>query len=99
MTYEVAKKLKDNCFPFTKCEDKKCNHIKEIGSDFHYLPPTLSELIEACGHEFGQLYRRDSDRWLAVVPPKWLTEEPRLESYGSTPEEAVANLWLALNGK
>lgn len=62
--------------------------------------PTLSELIEACGEEFLSL---DSPRvdgigeWCAVGT---LGENQLYrEANGQTPEEAVANLWLALNKK
>ncbi len=59
-----------------------------------YYIPTLSELIEAC--EFGQnLFRLtwDSAEW------ECSTDKNFMWSYGrsSTPEEAVARLWLALN--
>ena len=50
--------------------------------------PTLSELIEACGKGFWELTKYPS-RWGAY---EWKGRE----GSGSTPEEAVANLWLAL---
>lgn len=77
--------------------------------------PRLSELIEACGDGFEWLglykaepygYKDDEffnkDKW---VCGKW--EDPGCsegsyfieETFGSTPEEAVANLWLELNKK
>lgn len=76
--------------------------------------PTLSELIEACGDGFAlfgpnkrfnplrqiegtALYshteQKTLDDWTAII------RELELVSHGSTPEEAVANLWLALNTK
>ncbi len=51
--------------------------------------PTLSELIEACGEKIA--FR------LQFVAHKWLAENCGKLGIGSTPEEAVANLWLALN--
>ena len=57
--------------------------------------PNLSELIEACGDNLYSMYRHrnewqahsNSDQWDTII------------SHGSTPEEAVANLWLELNKK
>lgn len=59
--------------------------------------PNLSELIEACGDEIEAIHR-EAKGWVAV--------ETLFNSSGnvfpyqvgaSTPEEAVANLWLKLN--
>jgi len=62
--------------------------------------PTLSELIEACGEEFeelGYLGKAEAGtfRWYAVE--RSTDDYDRV--YGSTPEEAVARLWLTLNKK
>jgi hypothetical protein len=60
--------------------------------------PTLSELIEACGESFRQLTRDlDSHKWVAsdnVFYDDAGIQE--ISESGATPEEAVANLWLAL---
>lgn len=65
--------------------------------------PTLSELIEACGDVFCELRQLnpkyhsmpiDGMRWEASSP-----EVTPMLYVASTPEEAVANLWLALNKK
>ncbi len=83
MNYELAKQLKDAGFPQDEC----CVHGKS-GHD-HVFEPSLSELIEACGDEFHGLWR---------VMDEWFAKDARgLEIKGSTPEEAVAKLWLALN--
>lgn len=70
--------------------------------------PTFSELIEACGDKLKGLFSPQ------VGGSWWAIEEIGLISTnslgtktfsdfrfwaGSTPEEAVANLWLALNKK
>jgi hypothetical protein len=58
----------------------------------------LSSLLEACGEKIESLEREDSN-WLAWSNGNF---ESSLESdphFGSTPEEAVAKLWLALNRK
>lgn len=58
--------------------------------------PILSELIEACGDDFGGVIR---DMFSGIW--KWFAYEyPAGEKiFGATPEEAVARLWLALNKK
>ncbi len=63
------------------------NHLDEI-----VYFPSLSELIEACGSYFDFLQNKeDSYGWRAV-------SGGGEEGSGSSPETAVANLWLALNG-
>lgn len=67
--------------------------------------PTLSELIEACGEGFGSLEKTPPGNtvdsrcaWSALSLEQIETESS--EAYpGSTPEQAVKNLWLALNKK
>ena len=55
--------------------------------------PTTEELIEACGEMFYSLtLRQDPKEWEALGDKYW-------RGLGATPEEAVAELWLALNGK
>ena len=64
--------------------------------------PTLSELIDACGDKLVDLTRvgkNASKKSVGNYPEgtKWMTNNisfPR--SYGETPEEAVAELWLLL---
>lgn len=83
MNYELAKKLKDAGF---------LNMCKEFG----YGPgcdncePTLSELIEACGEKFGSLVFHDKE--FAAYPT--YVDQGFQPQWFSTPEEAVANLWL-----
>ncbi len=77
--------------------------------------PTLSELMEACNGKWGQRFRwlgNEKTHWSAQARPihprsKQYPDSP-LESWkgnkdiktkGSTPEEAVALLWLELNKK
>lgn len=107
MNYELAKKLKDAGFPQTfpdgrwyytengellyACEDHGSVHPTQT----HGIVPTLSELIEACGEDFDKLQLEESR------PSKWFAYGGEamflLSGIGSTPEESVANLWLALN--
>lgn len=61
--------------------------------------PTLSELIEECGDRLGKLIRTklgEMVNWNAIESyPNTLP----INIAEPTPEEAVANLWLALNEK
>ena len=74
--------------------------------DFVYVP-TLKELIEACGEGFTTLERKIGNPFnYTGIPDKtvWWSARmgDRLGDYvnpGSTPEEALARLWLALNTK
>lgn len=107
MDYNLAKKLKDAGFPciiFCDGVEKGCsgNHLLEAHG--------LSELIEACGEEriFNGEYHyfrldfalfRGERRWWASFADDSESENHAVRQYGSTPEEAVANLWLALNKK
>lgn len=62
----------------------------------------LSELIEACGDDFESLVKREED-WAAYVTEDAYKGDCVYDCcgyrIGSTPEEAVAKLWLALNKK
>ena len=107
MNYDLAKKLKDAGFP----QGIGCHMYGEfinqdgIGDEFsnerNAYPPTLSELIEACGDGFGFLARGDEKVIQERVP--WVCAKAFLDwntrCTGKTPEEAVANLWLKLNKK
>jgi hypothetical protein len=101
MNYELAKKLKEAGFanilgriPFRSYEHNGEMHFYDDSL------PTLEELIEACGENFKQLNfhmnsKRGHKRWTAKVRTNTI---PRYANYdGSTPLEAVANLWLATN--
>lgn len=109
MNYELAKKLKDAGFPQINLEEqcKDCSIFEwfdddEIlwntrenypsGDDWVYLP-TLSELIEACGEHFYNLNKEIKGKWCATTNNK---KYAPLGGFGSTPEEAVANLWLTI---
>ena len=100
MNYELAKQLKDAGFPqkntgvfsFSYVFETKEGNL-ETG-DKAYVP-TLSELIEACGERFDSLENAFQNGWRA---DGWdITEEIILTKIGSTPEEAVAKLWLKLH--
>lgn len=71
MTYELAKQLKEAGYPQ---KDMRCSYCKEHEyenctqcEDAVDAFPTLSELIEVCGDEFGALLRTPEARlWLVL---------------------------------
>lgn len=103
MTYDTAKKLKEAGFPQNHpnwdadlrfCPD--CISESDEGGEMAHLP-TLEELIAACADGFLSL---NLERPQDAHPKKWRAQyaaNPEMVYYGSTPEEAVANLWLVLH--
>ena len=64
---------------------------------FAYVP-TLSELIEACGEDFIELEKVKDVWWSKGAWEKCGEGEcPKYDVMGSTPDEAVAKLWLEIN--
>jgi hypothetical protein len=106
MNYELAKQLKDAGYP-QPIIVRTCGHSYWIAESKNgreqercYVP-TLSELIEACGHPIvlhspgstdinEGYYMPSKNLWSAFQG--W-----EKTAFGNTPEEAVAHLWLALN--
>lgn len=112
MNYDLAKKLKDAEFPLYKRQDlngKRNYWFVPFEEPSKYeteklFCPTLSELIEACGDIDLGLYRFYNSQnkliWQADDDSLDMKDgENKLYAVGSTPEEAVANLYLALNKK
>ncbi len=96
MNYELAKQLKEAGFP-QNLDGNKClngSPLKHYDKEGEPYCPTLSELIEACGEELFTLSNigRDGHKWEASTINELCTR-------GSTPEEAVAKLWLEVNEK
>lgn len=110
MKYELALRLRDAGFPIRSGSDvHQLLPIRYIHADGEHLTlmmgapylqgesfiePTLEELIEACGDGFETLTK--SVDGFGARGPKVDTKE---WSVGSTPTEAVAELYLALHGK
>lgn len=91
MNYELAKKLKEAGYPQEYNPKYDIGGGSAPGSDIR--KPSLSELIEACGDRIWSITRHGNI---------WQTnfkDGMGGESSGSTPEEAVTNLWLELNKK
>lgn len=109
--YELAKKLKDAGFPqkgkgeLHETEEGRKNRdaMGTIDSIVTYLTqvvyfPTLTELIEACGDVI--LWKTKDNVWnsdIYLAPEAKYIDDQFQPSIGSTPEQAVANLWLAIN--
>jgi hypothetical protein len=111
MTYELAKQLKDAGFVVGDFGGVRCIHTgdkyprmtasitcsdasgQQDGTHCERVYfPTLYELIEACSDDFYSLWRSQTGEWRAAKSD----DEPNF-SNGSTPEEAVARLWLSLH--
>jgi hypothetical protein len=67
----------------------------QMTEDFDYMPP-LEQLIEACGDSFTALIKK-GDRWLAGGGLDH-GEYYSYQAWGDTRIEAVACLYIALNG-
>lgn len=69
------------------------------------VAPTLEDLIEACGSDFLALSNYAKKGWGAAALKHWRSEPHNVPhskevlERGSTPTEAVAMLWLALNSE
>lgn len=66
--------------------------VKAIEADW-VAAPTLEELIEDCGDKYFELGRVISEGGY------WLASKDGKHGRGTTPTEAVAMLWLALQSK
>ena len=103
MNYELAKRLKDAGFPQTKSQYGEYYITGSPGTFLGLIPrnddiltfPTLEELIEACGDNLMSIDNIDSrvSMWRSVTP------FPHKAFFGTSPIEAVAGLWLAINKK
>lgn len=109
ITYELVKQLKDAGYRFKPMSqaDAQVSELRARQIDFgeykeyirYVLSPTLSELVEACGEGFGLLLRTTKENWCAGNSCDQHGEIRVPRGFGSTPEEAVAKLWLELNKK
>lgn len=97
MNYELAKEVKN-----AGLESKHSSEDAEYPDKDGYVPPNLSELIEACGDGFRSLTYH-SKRTNESTYRRWIAKSGartgKFLRSGHTPEEAVAKLWLALNKK
>lgn len=96
LTYEDCKELKDAGFSHSDWRVISYDSYPPILAFCN--PPTLSELIEACGLQFMSLIAPCvyDENWIAWGS-NYKEEGRRSKGTGSSPEQAVKNLWLALN--
>ena len=105
MNYKLAKELKEAGFlqelrngsDYYIGDNPKNRHYKQYTppNEDDVKVPTLKELIESCGDDFGTLTKgADLKLWQAFA--LGIKINSPLEN---TPEEAVAKLWLELNKK
>lgn len=89
MNPELARLLKEKGFPQDPSTETHAFWISmEDGKTYM---PDLSELIRACGDDFYCVRRRPNGDFQAQSVNK-----DKVYAFGSTPEEAVASLWLEL---
>lgn len=103
MNYDLAKKLEEAGFPYNWNID-----------GLNWITPTLSELIKGCGDKFDRLerceYPEGNVDWRAYPTEEAWEGTKGYKEYpcvmdccgyesGDTPEQAVAELYLALNEK
>lgn len=105
LSYETAKRLKDaglvfeypqtreNTYSYLNSDGNPCG---ALGKDAVYVP-TLPELIKACVRQgrYLRLNQNDYQGWAACLHDAKLIIHQIGE--GPTPEESVAELWLALH--
>lgn len=97
MNYQLAKQLGDAGFPLIKVSTDPL--ARRMGLFFafdgvDYYEPSLDELIEVCGENFGTLSQH-VERKLWEATSKIEKDKPAVRGMGATPSEAVASLWLA----
>jgi len=108
LTYEDCVELREAGFPQERESVLGTNSVAYMSSsiddvkgytfyntdngDAVYVP-SLSELIERCGAEFGALERRGDGVFIA----KQYFERGNEYKLGNSGEQAVKNLWIALN--
>ena len=106
MLQELAKELKSAGFPNIQDVQHRqggefltpdCRvfvySLGEAASTEDWFLPTLTELIAACGEKFFSLIL-DCGKWRCTA-----SGYEGYDEFYSTPSEAVARLWLALNKK
>ncbi|MEK6878082.1 MAG: hypothetical protein AABY22_00660 [Nanoarchaeota archaeon] len=103
MNYELVKKLKDAGFPYNWEDfDNHSPDLLVVNWDIYSksYSPTLSELIEACGKNF-RLQNSEPNLWQADQCGDFEEFDKAIykTAIGSTPEEAVAELYLSLKRK
>ena len=94
MNYELTKELKEAGFPQGGDGEYYGGPCTIPTAESMTYIPTLSELIDACGEAVHFILMKAGNMWQAGKGDNVLQG---VTAYGSTPEEAVARLWLAFN--
>lgn len=95
IAYGTAFAYLHNGNPSEELLNKYTNALKSLkemykdDKEYVYVP-TLAELIEACGEGFFVLQRGVNNHWVASIGES-------NHFLGDSPEQAVKNLWIALN--
>ena len=108
MDYELAKKLKEAGYPQIRIGEHFNHRVGSHSDDYGGSSdapcdclqdrfPTLEELIQACGDEFGALVRKNGS-WCAIRMTDLENADER-GYIGKTPAEALCRLWLVLKSK
>lgn len=101
MNIELARELKDAGFPQKSDYGYRgvsiISYHRGIHLETDVCIPTLEELMEACGDDFYSVVRIGGGDYKAFSTDD--DENTVAVTGGSTPIEAVAHLWLALNKK
>lgn len=94
ITHEQAKELYDAGFP---CRFKLSTSITIDSIEKQYLPRLDEIIAEICKNKGERYFRlvRDDDGWRA----RNIQIEGQIVNWARTPEEAVKNLYIALNKK
>jgi len=92
MKYDLALRLKNAGFPQREMGGMWNFAFKYFKVEQVYFP-TLSELIEACGEKFFRVSHSKNTDGTTWDAESWVSGD--IET-GNSPEEAVAELWLAL---
>jgi hypothetical protein len=98
--YELAKELCESGWPQDYAGEIVFPHEPYDGTVSGYFSPALSAIIAGCPEEY-------ENRWfcLCVTASGWAAGyfnrgadviHERRHAFGSTPEEAVARLWISL---
>lgn len=93
MTPELALKLKEAGFP-----QGWGIHMSKEGDTEYIAKPTLLDLVKSLEGRFTVLFApQNGAKWTAGATIHENTIENHIMTEGETAEEAVANLWFALN--
>lgn len=97
---ELAQKLKDAGFKgivtlYRSADGETLSSMPFEGYTPEVQMPYLHELIEACGE--GEFQLKRTKLWHAVIQKGDFPDHNW--QHGTSPEEAVALLWLAINSK